>query len=64
MTQEAIVLDHLRRKGSITRNEALMLHRIAHLPTRIFNLKARGTAIKSERHKDLTGHRYVRYSLA
>lgn len=62
--QATTVLDHLRRVGSITRLEALHLYRIAHLPTRIFDIRAAGTRVKTEQKRDNTGHKYARYSLA
>lgn len=62
--QTRTVLSHLRTKGSITRLEAGALYRIAHLPTRIFELKKAGHGVKTQMRKDMTGHRYARYSLA
>lgn len=64
MTQEQIVLEHMKKHGSISRYEALLVHRIAHLPTRIFDLKKAGHEIISEwKIEEMTGKRYVRYSL-
>lgn len=65
MTNQArTVLNHLRAKGAITRLEAYHLYGIAHLPTRIFDLRKAGVTVKSAMCKDMTGHRYARYTLA
>jgi hypothetical protein len=61
--QTATVLRHLEIIGSITRVEAEACHRVRHLPTRIFELRAAGHDIRSERHKDVNAQRYVRYRL-
>jgi hypothetical protein len=61
--QALIVLDHLRRAGSITGIEAETIHKVRHLPRRIADLRAAGIAIISKWRKDLTKQRYVRYFL-
>ena len=61
--QERTVVRHLNDTGSITRMEADTMHRIRHLPTRIFNLKRAGFKIASSFRKDVNGQRYVRYLL-
>jgi hypothetical protein len=58
-----VVLDHLRRAGSITQVEANAVHRIRALPRRIADLKAAGVAVTAQQRRDLTGQRYVRYFL-
>lgn len=60
-----IVLRHLSDPtfGSITGAEASTVYRIRHLPSRIWDLKDAGVAIKTERKVDPTGQRYVRYSI-
>ncbi len=61
--QCAAVLNHIKKAGSITGVEAEQVHRIRHLPSRVFELKRAGYNIKAETHKDVVGQRYVRYSL-
>lgn len=61
--QTRIVLSHLERNGSISPVEAAAVHRIRHLPARIFELRRAGMNIASEPRKDATGQRYVRYRL-
>jgi hypothetical protein len=58
-----VVLDHLQRTGSITPVEAAAVHRIRSLPRRILDLKNAGFVIDSVRAQDITGQRYVRYTL-
>jgi hypothetical protein len=62
------VLDHIKRAGSITGVEAETCHKIRHLPSRIFEIKKSlrkgGQTIVAETKHDVTGQRYVRYSLA
>lgn len=63
------VLNHLRKTGSITGVEAESVHRIRHLPSRIFELnrqrdeKGRRISIDPTTQHDVTGQRYVRYFL-
>jgi hypothetical protein len=61
--QEEVVLNHIRRTGSITPMEADCVHRIRQLPARIFDLKRRGYAIRTTIRKDVTGQRYAHYTL-
>lgn len=62
--QAALVLQHLQKNGSISPVEAAAVHRIRHLPARIYELKEKlGRKIVSEQRKDATGQRYVRYRL-
>lgn len=64
MTQNSLILDHLRRTGSITQREALLDYSVQSLTKRISELRARGYKIKSEkRQHPTTGQRYVRYVL-
>jgi hypothetical protein len=61
--QQYIVVHHLNATGSITGVEAESIHKIRHLPSRIFELKAKGYPIAAHTHHDVTGQRYVRYSM-
>ena len=64
MTQKKIVLDHLRKRGSITAFEAIMDHNIFRLSARIFELIADGHKIEAEwRVNETTKKHYVRYHL-
>ena len=65
MTQEAQVMKHLEKVGSITVREAMVDYSIQSLTKRISNLRGIGHNIISERKKHkITGQTYVRYSLA
>lgn len=61
--QAALVLTHLQRKGTVTPVEAQAVHKVRHLPARIFELRRAGYRIVSHTLRDLTGQRYVRYGL-
>jgi hypothetical protein len=64
MTQNQMLLGHLRRTGSITMREALLDHGIQCLTKRIQELRDAGWQIKSERKlHPITGQRYTRYRL-
>lgn len=47
MTQNQMVLNHLKNSGTLTRLEALRLYGISELNTRICNLRAAGHLIGS-----------------
>lgn len=65
ITQNSLILDHMRRTGSITQREALLDYSVQSLTKRISELRQRGYKIKSEkRQHPTTGQRYVRYVLA
>lgn len=65
MTQQDIVLKHIRRNGSISPHEAIMDHNITRLAARVFELKERGyNIVRQMRHNPVTGKSYARYSLA
>ena len=64
MTQNQMLLGHLRSTGSITMREALLDHGIQCLTKRIQELRDAGWQIKSERKlHPITGQRYTRYRL-
>lgn len=62
--QCGVLLNHLKRAGSITGVEAAAVYRMRALPRRIADLKSAGVSIRKVQTKDLTGQRYVRYFLA
>ena len=64
MSQNNRIYDHLKKAGSISFLEAWTLYSVRSLPRRIADLREQGIEIISEQRKDLTGQRYVRYSLA
>lgn len=62
--QTKTVLRHLQVAGSITSVEAEACHKVRHLPARIHELKKAGVEVKRELRKDITGQRFMHYSLA
>lgn len=63
--QARIVLKHLKAVGDISNVEANAVHRIRSLSRRITELQqVGGFHIEKEFKKDLTGQRFVRYSLS
>ena len=64
MKQNTVILNHMKRTGSITQREALIDYSIQSLTKRISELRYMGVQITSEkRHHPITGQRYVRYVL-
>lgn len=64
MTQNQIILKHLRKAGSITVREAIVEYSIQSLTKRIQELREAGNNIISDvRYHPVTGQKYVRYSL-
>lgn len=64
MTQNILILNHLKRTGSITQREALLDYSVQSLTKRISELRRGGYKIVSEKKKHpTTGQRYVRYVL-
>lgn len=61
--QATLVLKHLSAVSHITGVEAESVHRIRHLPSRIFEIKKAGYSIATEFKRDVTGQRYASYSL-
>ena len=64
MSQNDLILRHLKNVGSITFLEAVDLYRVRSLPRRIKDLRDAGHEIVSEWRKDTLGQKYTRYSLA
>lgn len=64
MTQNQIILKHLRKAGSITVREAIVEYSIQSLTKRIQELREAGHHIVSHvRYHPMTGQKYVRYRL-
>lgn len=64
MTQNARILKHLQRAGSITVREAMVEYSIQSLTKRIQELREAGHNIVSNvRHHPMTQQKYVRYTL-
>jgi hypothetical protein len=65
MTQNAIILHHLYRTGSISQREALIDYSIQSLTKRISELRDEGFEIQTQRKKHpVTGQRYARYVMS
>jgi hypothetical protein len=65
MTQQELILNHLRKTGSITQREAMIDYSIQSLTKRISELRDLGHNIVSVfRKHPTTGQRYARYTLA
>ena len=62
-TQNYMILNHLRTKGSITQVEAEAVYKIRRLSSRISEIKADGFNINSMLKHDMMGQRYARYGL-
>lgn len=64
MTQNQMIIEHMKRTGSITMREALIDYSVQSLTKRIQELREAGWKIKSV-HKihPTTGQRYTRYTL-
>jgi len=58
-----LILNHLKREGSITGVEAMAIYKTRQLPGRIFELRSKGWDVASNFDRDVTGQRYVRYHL-
>lgn len=64
ISQNAMILDHLKRTGSITMREALLDHSVQCLTKRIQELREAGWKIETvHKHHPTTGQRYARYNL-
>lgn len=64
MTQNNMIIAHMKRTGSITQREALIDYSVQSLTKRIQELRMKGFQINSEkRNHPTTGQRYVRYVL-
>jgi hypothetical protein len=64
MSQNEILLKHLRKTRSISQREALIDHGIQSLTKRISELRAMGYNIVTKHKKHpITGQRYARYVL-
>lgn len=67
MTQSQIILEHLRKHGSITQKEAIDNYGIMRLGARIWDLKRQGHAIFTERETGVNRYgektAYARYRM-
>lgn len=57
------LVNHLKKKGSITNVEAQAMYKMRALPRRIADLKDEGYTIDRKMSVDMTGQRYARYFL-
>ena len=64
MTQNQLILKHLKKTGSITQREAIVDYSIQSLTKRISELREAGHNIISHfKYHPITGQRYARYEL-
>jgi Helix-turn-helix domain len=64
MSQNEMIIDHLKRTGSITMREGLLDYGIQCLTKRIQELREAGWKIDTvQKHHPTTGQRYARYVL-
>jgi hypothetical protein len=63
MTQKDLILQHIKKQGSISMREALMDYSIQSLTGRIAELRRDGFKIRTRRYAHpVTGQMYARYS--
>lgn len=62
MSQDEIILRHLKEIGNISGVEASTVYKCRSLTSVISRLMKRGWIIDKETKRDATGQRYVRYS--
>ena len=64
MSQNDMILNHLKRTGSITLREAMLDYSVQCLTKRIQELRERGVEILTQfKYHPTTGQRYARYVL-
>lgn len=59
--QVDLLLDHFRKRSSITAIEAAAMYRIRSISRRVNDLEDKGYRFSREARKDERGQRYVRY---
>lgn len=63
MSQNELIVQHIRKAGSISRREAMLDYSIQNLTARINDLRQDGYKIKTKiRHHPVTGQKYARYT--
>lgn len=63
MTQNEVVLNHIKQNGEITSLEAFELYQITRLSGRIHDLRRQGYNITTEKRKAKNGAMYAVYRL-
>jgi hypothetical protein len=64
MSQDKLILSHLRKASSITVREAMVEYSVNSLTKQISRLRSRGhNIISTWRRHPITGQRYTRYTL-
>lgn len=63
MTQNEIILNHIKKHGSITSMEAFAEYNITRLSGRIHELRAKGHKITTDKEKSRNGAMYAVYRL-
>lgn len=61
--QAKTVLNHLKKRGSISPMEALVSYGITRLAAVVFELREAGWGVETVMKRDTAGHKYARYSL-
>ena len=62
MTQNEVILDHLKNYGGLTSLEAIRLYQITRLAARISDLRKKGYNILSETIRKKDGKKTIKYS--
>lgn len=63
MSQNELIVQHIRKAGSISRREAMLDYSIQNLTARINDLRKDGYKIKTKiRSHPVTGQKYARYT--
>lgn len=65
LSQNEIILMHMRKSGSISQREAMLDYSIQSLTKRISELRSKGYKIKTvHKHHPITQQKYARYFLS
>ena len=64
VSQKSLILNHMRKHGSITQLQALELYRVHRLASRIYDLRLDGHKLRANNLTDATGRTYTSYALA
>jgi len=57
------ILQHMRKRGSISPMESLMTYGLSRLAAAVHDLRKAGINVSTEINEDERGHRYARYRL-
>lgn len=63
MSQNDLIVQHIRKAGGISRREAMIDYSIQNLTARVNELRQQGYKIKTKmKHHPVTGQSYARYT--